>query len=216
MGLTLAQARLAVEDFLDDAANVRWSDANIDVALKYALSMCQNDYISAGGDRFDEVLSTSTTSAGVVDLSSYDPIKLQGVSLTVGTRLFPLTEVGFEERGLDDGTVRSIAIRFVRTFVLPTTTSHPLVGNGATSAKTWFAFDHWICIKAALYCSTKDGERRSDLEALEKEARENVIFTCNIPKSLPFPDRPHWYSIWYAFAWKPDEQKLIVARRGWF
>ncbi len=216
MGLTLAEARDVVEDFLDDASNVRWSTSQVDVALKYALSMCLNDYISAGGDRFDEVLSTTSTTSGTVDLSSYDPVKIQGMTMTVGTRQFPITEIAYEERGLEDSVARSVVLRFVRSYVLPTTTSHALVGNGATAAKSWFAFDHWICIKAALYCSIKDADPRPELAALEKEARENVVFTTSIPKSLAFPQRPHWYSTWIGFSWKADSQKIVLSRRGGF
>lgn len=215
-GLTLLQARDVVEDFLDDATNARWSTSQVDVGLAFALSACMNDYIAAGGDRFDTTLATTTTSAGVVDLSSVDPSKIQGVSLLLGTRNFPITEVAYEERGVDDAVVRNITIRYVKSYVLPTNTGHPLVGSGATSAKTWLAFDHWICAKAALYCAIKDAESRPELATLERDARENAIFTASIPKSLPFPMRPHWYSNWLAFAWKQDEQKLVVCRKGWF
>lgn len=216
MGLTLTQARSVVLDFLDDVINARWSTSQVDVALAYALSACINDYVAAGGDRFDTTLATTSTSAGIVDLSSVDPCKIQGVSILLGTRNFPITEVSYEERGLDDGVARSITIRYVKSYVLPTSTGHPLVGAGATAAKSWMAFDHWICAKAALYCSIKDAEARPELATLEKDARENAIFTANIPKSLPFPMRPHWYSNWLAFAWKQDEQKIQVARKGWF
>jgi hypothetical protein len=217
MGLTLAQARDVVEDFLDDPTNARWSTSQIDVALAYALSSCMNDFVAAGGDRFDAVLTTTTTSAGVVDLSSYDPVKIQGVTVLIGSRYFKLTEVPYEERGIEDATVRNINIRYVRSFVLPTSsnTGHGIVSVSGTSAKTWLAFDHWICARAALYCATKDGESRPDLANIEKEARENAIFTTAIPKALPFPTQPHWFSNWLGYAWKQDEQKLVVVRKGW-
>lgn len=216
MGLTLAQARDVVEDFLDDATNARWSTAQIDVALGFALSACMNDYLAAGGDRFDE-LQTSTSSAvdGTINLSSVDPYMIRGVTCLVGNRNYPITEIGFEERGVADTTARSITIRYVRGFVLPTNTSHPLVGNGATAGKTWVAFDHWVCAKAALYCSIKDAEGRPELAALEKDARENAIFTSPIPKSYPFPSRPFWYSAYLQYAWNQSAQTLIVCRKGY-
>jgi hypothetical protein len=216
MGLTLAQARDIVEDFLDDNTNSRWSVAQIDTALGYALNSCLNDYLAGGGERLHEIVNVSTDALGKADLSSYNPNFIAGITLSVGNREFRIPEVSWEERGLNDSQIRPLSIRLLRTFSIPSTTSHPLVGVGATGAKTWPAFEHWVCIRAALFCSTKDAEDRADLQRLESEARDNALVLPAIPKAVPFASKPHWYSVWFSWAWDPASQTIQICRKGWF
>lgn len=215
MGYTLAEARDIVEDHLDDADNARWSTSQIDVGLKYALDHCLSEYVSAGGDRLHEIVSTTTASDGTVDLSSYDPKEIKSVSLVIGSRYFPLKEVSYQERGLNDAAARSVEIRLLRTLALPTTTTHPLVGNGATAGKSFNSFESWICARAARFCAVKDAEARQELIALEQEMRDAVMVQPSIPKASAFPERPSWYSNWFVWAFKPDTQKIQIGRRGW-
>ncbi len=216
MGYTLAEARSIVADHLDDAANDRWSASQLDYGLKYALDACISEYLAAGGDRLNEILSTTSTVNGTVSLSSYDPKKVSNVTLVIGNVFFPIQEVDYHERVLNDQSAKTVEISYVRTFVLPTTTSHPLVGNGATAAKSFGALENWICARAALFCSVKDAESRPELRTLEQEMKDAVMLNPSIPKSLAFPDKPHAYSNWFAWAYKPDTQTIQIGRKGWF
>lgn len=216
MAILLSEARTIVADHLDDSANDRWSTSQIDTGLKYALASCTNEYIAGGGDRLDKVLVTDTTSAGIVDMSSLNPQKIQNLALVSGTRFFPISEVDYEERGLNDGSIKSVQIRYVPNFTLPTSASDAIISISGTAQKTFDALDHWICARAALFCSIKDAEARNELRTVEKEMQNAVMLYPHIPKSLAMPDRPHWWSNYYKWAWKADEQKVQLARSGWF
>lgn len=216
MALTLAEARTIVADHLDDASNDRWTTAQLDIGLKFALGACTDDYAANGGDRLQKVLSTTSDTSGLIDLSSVDPKKILGVALTIGNRFFPVSECTYEERGLNDSSARSFTVRYMPTFTLPTNTGHPIVGSAATAAKTFDSFDNWICSRAALFCSIKDADARQELRVLEQELRRTVMEYPKIPRATAFPDRPHWYSNWFVWAYKPDDQKIQMARRGWF
>lgn len=215
MGYTLAEARSIVADHLDDSANDRWSPSQLDFGLKYALDACIGEYLAAGGDRLNEILVTSTAN-GAVSLSSLDPKLISSLTMLVGNRYFPISEVAHPERVLQDSGVHSVEISYVRSFVLPTTTSHPLVGNGASAAKSFGTLENWICARAALFCSVKDAEGRPELKALEQEMKDAVLLTPSIPKCLAFPDKPSHYSNWFVWSYKPDTQVIQLGRKGWF
>ena len=88
-GLTLADARTLVGQFLDDPNNRRWTSAQVDAALQHALTSCLSDYVSDGGSQFDVELAISTASTGVADLTSIAPIlKIVSVQTLYGTTQF--------------------------------------------------------------------------------------------------------------------------------
>jgi hypothetical protein len=204
MVLTLAQARTVVQDHLDDDAT-RWSTAQIDTGLSLGLSTCLHDYVSGGGDRFDVVASFTSTSAGLIDLSAVSPLTIRGITLQVGSRYYPITQRQIEHRSIDDAVSRTFEIRYSRILTLPVTTSHPLVGDGATSAGSWDAFDHWVCVRAAAFCSVKDAELRQELTALEQ--------TIKIPSAIPFPGPPGLYGNLLGWVWKRNTNAIQIVRK---
>lgn len=220
MTLTLAQARLVVQDHLDDTPTSgidgdRWTAAQVDTGLSFALSQCLDEYVSSGGDRFDEILDTSSNTSGEVDLSTVDPIEIKGISLLQGGTYWPIKSYRLEEKNIIDTTVRTLQIRYVRKFVLPTTTTHKIMGNGATAANSWDAFDHWVCAKAALFCSTKDAEGRPEIKQLAEDLRFSVLSHTKVPKSVPFPARRNWYSQWIGWVWSQNAKKVVLTLRNY-
>ena len=211
MTLTLATARFTVLDHLDDD-NTRWSEAQVDRALSYALSQTLFDYASGGGDRFDVTEALSTT-AGSLSLATRVPILIRGVSLLVGQRYFPLTQRPIEDRSITDDQTRSLQVRYVRAYALPTDSTHPLVGVGATPALSWDGFDHWVCLRAAMFASTKDAELRNELVDQEARAASSVMTIAKTPTALPFPARLRYYSQILVWTWQRDTQTLILTRR---
>lgn len=213
MTLTLAQARDVVEDHLDDASNARWTTAQIDVALQMALDQCLNDYITAGGERFDTLVSITSTTGGIVALTSYDPLVIQGVSVLWGNRYYPIQASRPEERGLADGTARTVQVRYVPRMTIPTTTSHKLVGTGATAYNSWDAFDHWVCVHAAMFCAIKDAELRQELMALENRLGSSVLNHARMPKQRPFPRAYGMYGDhlkWVRDTWTASSKQLAL------
>lgn len=212
MTLTLAQARTVVLDHLDDDGT-RWSTTQIDTALALGISQCLTDYTSAGGDRFDTIESFTTTSAGVIAMTAKNPVLLRGLSLQVSRRFFPLQQTSPEERWVSDDTVRTVQVRYVKTYSLSATAGDPLIGVGATAAQSWDAFDHWVCMKAALFCSIKDADGRPELAAAEAAMAGSILTTSRIPSAVPFPGPLRIYSSFLSWFWVRDTQSIQIVRR---
>lgn len=210
---TLSIARDIVEDHLDDSDNDRWTTTQIDRALGQGLSQCIDEYLASGGDRFDELLDTTSTTSGVADLSTIDPLVIKGVTMLQGSRYWPIKSFKLEDKNIIDDTARTLQIRYVRKFVLPTTTSHDIVGNGATSANSWLAFDNWICAKAALFCSVKDAEPRPELRAIEQDLKKSIMQHTKVPKSVPFPIRKPYIPQWFGYVWHQNAKDLILVKQ---
>lgn len=210
MTLTLADARSIVQGHLDDDGT-RWSNAQLDMGLTWSLSQCLNDYVASGGERFDSLLETTTDASGQKVLATENPMVLRGVSLKVGGRYYPLRATSMDERNRDDAVIRTIQIRYVKTYSLPTNTAHPLVGSGATAAASWDAFGHWICIRAAQFCSAKDAENRQELHFLEQSMSGSVMTVPKIPYGLPFPSPARLYGQLIKWGWNPETKTLQLA-----
>lgn len=217
MTLTITQARVVLADHLDDASNIRWSTTQLDTALGYALSSCLTDYVAAGGDRFDEEVSATSTTAGVVDLSSYDPIAIKSVSMLIGSRYWPIPEGRVEQRIMHDTDARTLQIRLVRNLSLSTTAGDKLLSYGEAGARTavpsWDAFEHWLILRAALFASAKDAEARPEIARLEERAAASVAAMPRTPKAMPFPRRRGLYSQLFGFVWQHGAQDMQITKR---
>lgn len=213
MGLTLAQARTAVSDFLDDSSNALWSTTQIDTALSSALGRCQDDYAAGGGDRFvAEFSGTSSATDGTLSLSSVLPLRILSVQVLSGSYYTTIRAQQKQDREVLDTNARSVVVHYVREYALPTDSAHPLVGVGATAANSWPAFDHWICARAALQCAIKDNDKRQGLTALEQDARASVLSRVNVPTTREWPrESMHVYSD-LRWSWLPGSNQLQLAR----
>lgn len=211
--LTLAEARTIVGYHLDDDGT-RWGNTEVDFALRSALSRCLNDYVAEGGDRFDtEASATTSASDGTVDLSAQVPLAIRGVSLlTIGSFYVPLKSTRREDRLVDDKAARTLKVRLVKELSLPTTTSHPLVGSGATAANTWDAFDNWVIARAALQLAVKDAELRQEMQALEADLRGSVLGKPRTPRHRPFTGPEAELAADLRWTWIPSTQTLHLTR----
>lgn len=212
MTLTLSQARSQLLAHLDDDGT-RWSSTEQDRALAWAVDVCLREYVGAGGHRFDITAEFTSSTGGLIDLSSVDPVVVRGVTMKVGTRHYVLPELKPEQRNILDDTARTFVVRYARAYPFPSDTSHPLVGSAATAAPSWDGFDHWVVAKAAVFLSVKDGAPRPELSALEQMARDAVLLTPVIPKAVRFPGASHWYGVWFAYYWRPDLEKVQIVKR---
>lgn len=211
--MDLAAARTLVLEHLDDADQDRWSDAQVDKALAYALSACQDEYLTSGGERLDLSASVTSNTSGEADLATLNPVDIKNVNMVIGGRYWPIEPVRISDKNVIDGEAKTLEIKYVPKLVLPTTTTHPLVGSGATQYNSWDQFENWICLKAALFCSIKDAEDRPEIKFLMEEARAGCLSHPRIPKALPFPTPFSYYSQWYAWYWDQQNKKLIVSRQ---
>ena len=214
--LTLAEARSAVSSHLDDPNAQRWPDASVDRGLTFALTACVSDYVSAGGDALDAEQSIATAS-GVADLTTSAPLMIRAVQVQdSGGSFWTLRPAMTQDRvEIDSEAARTLRVVTVRDFTLPTTTTHPLVGNGATSAPSWMALDQWIVAEAALYCGIKDNDKRPGLEMLAAKMRANVLGRIISPRSRPLrlPRMARWdLSQALCYTWNQGTKALTLVQ----
>jgi hypothetical protein len=205
-GLTLAQARTRVADLLDDPNNSRWSTTVIDISLQAALSACLSDAVTAGCDAFNTEVSVTTTSGGLATLTG--PIlAVRTVQINTGSgAYYTVAPIVREDRRILEQSVRDLVVEVVKDYQIPTNTGHPLVGDGATAAATWPAFDQWVCAEAALMCGVFDNDQRKGLQMMRDSLRKSVMARINTPFSRPLPDAEvalAWPSWWdrLGFIW---------------
>jgi len=186
--MTLAEARTRVLQYLDDPNNRRWSTAEVDAALKFALSYCLTTYATAGGRRFVvEHSVTTSASTGQVSLTSQLPMNVLGVVVVeanITTRIKPIRR---RDRDVKDLVARSLIVEVMTEYDLSATSGHPLVGVGATAANTWPAFDEWVCVAAAKNCGVKDNDKRPGLIMLEQEQARAVLGRVDPPRAVEWP-----------------------------
>lgn len=223
--LTLTQARTRVLRLLDDPNGITGTSrynpdgsfTDVDQALGFALSGCMSRF-APGSDRFDlEETATSSATTGQADLSSIPKLMIKGVAVQQGDQLFKIPEKPPIRRGLIDYNARSLVVTYVRDYAIPTTTSHPLVGVGATAAPSFPSFDEWVCVCAAQHLTPNDNDLRERLEMLAGKVEADVAFRPNTPTSGPWP-RPEprrWAFIDVQWQWKPSTSIVYLTRGAW-
>lgn len=211
--MTLAEARTKVQTYLDDDGT-RWSTAQIDAELAVALSACQADYAHAGGDRFDEIVE-SALSSGALNLSSYNPLKIKAVSLNSGNTWHSISAIDDEDTFYKPAGSETLRVRLTRSFTLPTTTSHPLVGIGATEVNNIQAFAGWVCARAAQHLKVTDDEASTALDKIELRLRETCVdHIPRNPMARDFPRKSRFIGRFYRYSYNQRSQTLTLSYDG--
>lgn len=211
MAITLADARTIVSDHLDDDGT-RWATAKVDTALRAALSASLREYTEAGRQALAEEVAASSTTSGILDLSSYNVLKIHNVSIKVGSHYYPLRAVEPEHRDRIDSSARACHVFLTRDFTLPSDSAHPLVGIGATSAGSSQAFDHWVCARAAAYLKVKDDEQGQPLANMLKDLRDACLREPSRPGSRQFAPRAQLWTRYLHWYWSPRDGHMTLCR----
>lgn len=222
--MTLEEARADVLDRCDDAQGRRHAPGGdydkVDRALDVALSRRLDDYIAAGGDRFDENVDLTTSTAGVADLTAYEPIKIRGVLIIPDgdSSYFPIRAVDRARIWVPVETDYNLRIVLVRRHIVPRDKPDQLlVGGSFGGAVSWEAFDDWVVSTAALRLGIKDDEMRRSLMADMDGLEKSVIGHARMPRELAWPDarRSRW-STWNDLVWTttPRDQTVTLYRGG--
>lgn len=201
MPMTLSTARAEVLSRLDDVQGRRYAPGGdygrVDRALDICLSMVLDDYIAAGGERFDEDVDGTTDDSGELDLSAYDPAHIKGVLLTPegDTAFHPVQAIDRKIRGLPASTTYDLRVVLVRRLRVPT--DHPdqyLTGGALQGARSWEAFDDLVIGHAARRLAIKDDEQRKSLLDDIARLESSVYGAARTPKALAWPDaiRARW------------------------
>jgi hypothetical protein len=207
--LTLTDARSLVIDLVDDD-NTRWATAEVDRALTLALGRTLSEYASTGGHRLTEEVSVNTSS-GDADLSTYDPRRVISVVLVSGDYYQPLQAVERMARGPVDTTVHALRIHIMRNLSLPTTTTHPIVGNGATAFPAFPEFEQLVCYRAAQQLLIKDKEINEALDLQEQRLARDVMTEKKIASVVGF--RKQTADSWVGplqWIWNANTKKITI------
>ncbi len=215
--LIIDDAITKVRQFLDDTSTTqpRWTDTQLKDALADALNSCLVRYAGEGGDRFDlETTATTSATTGAISIASVLPLLVKQVGVTVGTTLYRLPTKNMMRRGYADLTARSLTVLYVREYALSSTTTHPLVGVGATEANSWRAFDRWICLEAALQLALKDMEetRLARLQVMTEKAAAECLARTSTPAGYETP-RPEWNPLYDYITWQMVQPSTIYLTR---
>jgi hypothetical protein len=219
-GLTLAQARARVLDLLDDQNGVRWSTTRLDVSLQAALSMCLSDAVVAGCDAFTTEVSATTSSAGLATLTG-PLLRVGTVQINTGSgAYYSVDQLVRDDRRILEQSARDLVIEVVKDYQIPANTAHPLVGEGATAAATWQAFDQLVCVEAAILCGIMDNDRRNGIEKMRDSLKASVMARINTPFSRPLPDAevalawPSWWDrLGYVYTPHPTAPTIQLAAK---
>jgi hypothetical protein len=213
--MTLTEARAAVRQILD-SSSVRWTDGNIDSALKSCLSALLGQYVLRGGDRLREIVALTTNGSGQSDLASYDPFEITGVALVSGAIRTPLNRVSGVARGYAVEEAKTIEVELIRKFDIPATPSNPLFYNVNADADAIVdpAMEQLVVLWAARDLSLKDKDRRSDIIEVADRYEGAVMNRVTTAKSASFGksrtvgQRPlEWFYI-------PGSRTLGLCRAG--
>lgn len=185
--MTLTEARAAVRQILD-SSSARWSDANIDSALKSCLSALLGQYVLRGGDRLREIVSVTSNGSGLVDLASYDPFEITGVALVSGGIRTPLNRVSAIARGYLVEEAKPLEIELIRKFDIPASASNPLFYNASADADATVdpAMEQLVVLWAARDLSLKDKDRRDDISGVASRYESAVLNRVMTVKASSF------------------------------
>ena len=223
MPYKVSDAREQVLEHLDDESGDRYARETgsnttnyrkIDRALKVAVSTCVDDYCARGGDRFNENLAVSTTAtAGKADLSTYKTAHVRSVRVSSNSVLYRIEEGDVGAGGRPDLTVRALELQIVRRFEMASAPDEDdlLMGITGTVARSWDAFDEWVCARASDALGAKDNERRDGLLRILARCEKAVFQHKRTPAAHPWPERnvsELYLSGRLRWLWFPHEQEL--------
>lgn len=200
----MSDAREQVLEDLDDESGDRYaretgsntvSYRKIDRALRTAFSAALDDYVAFGGDRFDEELAIVTAAAtGTVAIPGERIAHFKNVRVDLtasGGGKFRMKEGDKAAGGRADLTSRTLVATVVRLFEIPNPAQPDdlLAGVVAGAARSWDAFDAWVCARAADALGAKD--EKNNAAVLRKVAglEKSVRGQKRNPASKPWPER---------------------------
>lgn len=208
--MTVAEAVTRVQtDLLDDKNGRRWDATQVQRHLRAALSKCLSTYSKEGGRRFVRKLSSqATTSAGVLDLSSHDPLIVLSTVLVDGdNRRERLGQCEPWEIEYVDDQARTVDVHLVPNIAW--SAAGDLVPTDSTVPGTFDAFDEWVCAKAARDAAVKDKALHRALEVVEADAHAAAV---GWPDANPSPDFPQKVGAYEWIRWSVVGKNLQLCR----
>lgn len=212
MSYTLTEAAARVQEHLDDD-NTRWSDASTKLALRSAMNQTFAEYVQSGR-HFDRILDTTSSAAGVVDLSSVVPYFVRGVMVNTGNLYTRLPAHEPMDAQILDDTARTVRVVYVPTPKWGTTGSDYVFEDQAgNSLKSREDMDELVCVRAAMMLSVKDGPIPSAFKELEARLVESVMSAPESPRARRPPARGSDYGALLGWFVNNEDQSIRLFRK---
>lgn len=229
MAFKVSDYREHVLELLDDESGDRYaretgtntvSYRKMDRFLRIELSAGLDEYVAAGGDRFDEELDLTTSATdGTVDIPGERIAHIRNVRCDNGTSKWRIQEGDKSSGGLPDRTERDLVLTVVRLFELPDPldANDLIMGTVDGAARSFDGFDGWICARTAMALSAKDKDLNAMVATQEARLRQSIMGQKRNPGVLPWGEREPSESLlnanlrWLFF---PHEQQMQLVFGG--
>lgn len=218
MDLTTARTRvLALADDDDGSRfNVDGTFAVVDDALKTAQIEAWTEAVGTGSSSLVQEVSITTSSAGVADLTTIKPLRIDNVALSQSNIRLNVPPARFDQAPTSALISRTLLIALVTRAAFPSAPSGVFVWGHANLADASPVLDKLMIAIAASELKIKDNEPNPGLEKRKAELRASVESALSIPtwSVLPLDSITGVDNNDSGFSWimtAPDTLQLVLA-----
>jgi len=179
--MLLSAARLRVAKLVDDVEGVVYDATEIDDALLTGQAEAWRAALSASPNIFNQTANFSSTSAGVVNLTSVRPQRLLNVSAILNGVRTSVRPVRVETAPTDYRTIVALSILYVEDVVFPAAASDFIWGHASISPSISALLDSLMISIAALELKPKENERIAGLAERKAEKEQKVLELISVP-----------------------------------
>lgn len=182
--MLLNVGRARVLKMVDDEDGDRFDEAGDSAEVDAALATGQQEVaqlaFNTGSNIFAQETTVTTSSAGVANLTSIKPHRIDYVSISVGGERLNVSPVRFDEAPANASGVQTLGIVYVARPTFPATPSDPFVWGHANVTSTAI-LDQLMCVIAACDLLITEGEVNRVLEQRKEELKAAVLSTFSVP-----------------------------------
>lgn len=212
MTLTLADARTQTQALLDSTGNARWSNTEIDIALKAARLSLFNTANGAG------ILSGKNTTTlqsnnGLIDISALKRAHIKSVSFLQSNLRIPLSPLGSQNVLGGYFSSNTYEITYSALPDYPTVTTDPILFCDTGVANE--IMDALLCAKAALYMSAKEGATPQGLQNTVDRLTADLVKTGTQPRFSAMGSQTLQRMIPRLFWSFQDPETILISYGNW-
>jgi len=188
MTITLAEAKVRVARLLDDAAGARF-DATLDIerSLRTWQHEVMRHAVLQGAANLQATEQVTSSSAGVLDLTSLDPLTIISIAQVQGTRRLRVDPAQVRSVQYARAAVDTFEVVYVPRPAFPSSPSAAFLwGPDATSRPT---YDEALCVAAAASLKPIEGEEVPGLVRLRDELFASIANDPDMPACEVAPMR---------------------------
>lgn len=184
MTITLDQARAQAQQHLDSSSNARWTNTEIDTALKAARQEIINFALQAGLDIFRSTTTVSSGTNSTVSLAGLGVQQIHSVKYIQGNTFIPVKPLTQSQKTQLASMTGTFEVIYTGLPAFPSSGSSNIeMSNNSVSNDI---IDELICIKAAKIMAVKENMAVNMLLAVEQSLLDSLKATLPVPSSSAF------------------------------